>query len=252
MTDKFYFHIFIDNSTDLENPDHKLVKDIVKKLGPAIEPKAEKITLYYLQPDAGPAHFDVPKSDPKKLEEKIDSLNPGKKRVDFDQMAEFLKDTHFHKPRGKPHSIIYITNGAASLNYEKRLSKLIDETMVRVAARNGPTIQVGERLYRPCGITFVLFGEDQEAKSLLEGLDTVDSPTQKKLEECLKHGSDELYNKANDALKELQPDEKQYYCKKTLDIVDYVEVKDIEELDERKLEKIMLGAIDPNLDNVDA
>ncbi|KAK7978090.1 hypothetical protein PG988_005580 [Apiospora saccharicola] len=252
MADKFYFHIFIDNSTAMKETEHDLIKDIVKKLGPAIEPKAEKITLYYLQPDAGPSRFDVPNNDPEKLQEKVDSLNPGEKRIDFDQMAEFLKDTHLHKPRGKPHSIIYITNGAASLNYENKLSKLIDQTMVRVAARDGPTIRVGEMLYRPCGITFVLVGGDQEAKGLLEGLDTVDSPTQKNLEECLKHGSDELYNKANDVLNKLKPDEKQYYCKKTLDIVDFVEVKHIEELDERKLEKIMLGAIDPNLDDVDA
>lgn len=252
MAGKFDFHIFIDNSKDLAESDRQLVNGIVEKLGPAIEQKARTTTLYYLQPDAGPSSFDVPANDPVKLAEKVYSLTPGDNRDDFDQLVKSLKDVHLHKPHGLPQSNIYITNGDAPERYEERLSRLIDETMIRVAARGGNTIPVGTKQYRPCGVTFVQFGGNQKAKGLFERLDAVDGSVQKKFEECLKHGSDELYRHANEAYEKLGTKDKQYYCKKTLDIVDYVEIKSTTDLDERKLEKIMFGAIDPDRDEVNA
>lgn len=83
-------------------------------------------------------------------------------------------------------------------------------------------------------------------------MDAVDDSIQKKFEERLEDGSDELYKHAQAVYGKLNSEDKHKYCKATLDVVDYVEVKSIAELDERRLEKIMFGAIDPSLDEVDA
>ncbi|KAK7978089.1 hypothetical protein PG988_005579 [Apiospora saccharicola] len=140
-----------------------------------------------------------------------------------------------------PLGVIWITDGEVQMNKTEQLKHIIFKAMTRIITRDmalGSTKKPAEKSYRPFGISFVRIGGNEEAGTVFRHLD-----------DNLRHEFEEYLDTASTEVKGryLAEDDKEKYYAQCLDIVDYVELKRDEDA-EVKAQKIIFGALDPDLD----
>ncbi|KAK8039642.1 hypothetical protein PG993_008053 [Apiospora rasikravindrae] len=246
MADKLGFYFYVDSSV----PDDELniIKGVVQKVKPLIYARIGFESLHCAQPTfegnncakSGLLH------PPNQAFEHLTRSEDGNTLLN--QLYKDLKSCYTHSRMIRPRSFIYLTNGASLLAGHKTLKDEIVTTMFELAKRKHAPLP-----YREIGITFLQFGNVDGVQDLFESLDSdLQEPFEARLREEEKAGLDKGDGEAIKSYLSQTDDDKRkedYYNR--FDIVDYVRVNSVADVDKQMVNKIIFGAIDPKPDQVD-
>ncbi|KAK8134478.1 hypothetical protein PG984_006490 [Apiospora sp. TS-2023a] len=173
---------------------------------------------------------------------KIHEFSEASGEDNIDKVIDLLANQNISQSEVSPLGVIWITDGKLQVAATEKLKQIIFEAMIRIVKGHiptGPTKKPDEKSYRPYGISFVRIGGYEEADISFKHLD---DNLRVEFESYLE---DTVNTEVRDHY--LLEDNKETYYAQYLDIVDYVELKSDEDV-EVQAEKILFGAIDPDLD----
>ncbi|KAK8093978.1 hypothetical protein PG997_000663 [Apiospora hydei] len=238
MADDHGVWVYVDNSV----PDDELenIKAVVRKLKPRVDVKTGSHALRSADLHSQPGQL---RWLPLEAFEILKHVEDG--QVLLKTLYEDLEASYTHSGLSYPRSFVYLTNGASHVANKKSLKNQIITAMVKLAKRNPASLP-----YRRMGITFVQFGNVDGVQDLFDSLDNdLQEPFEARLKEEAKNESDKdaveavvSYFSQTDDVKRKED----YYQR--FDIVDYVRVNSVADVNDQMLKKIIMGAIDPNLD----
>ncbi|KAK8025016.1 hypothetical protein PG990_002839 [Apiospora arundinis] len=146
-------------------------------------------------------------------------------------LEEYLQDAPECRRR-----IIYFTNGRDLVNEQKELKAKILTAMARVACLQRQIQFLGP----PISIVFVQLGDNAGAQDLFEKLD---NGLMDEFEDRLKGDNDTSLRLCMSAQND---DEKARKYKNHYDIVDHVRLGSADDVDEQMIQKIVIGALNPD------
>ncbi|KAK8863073.1 hypothetical protein PGQ11_009308 [Apiospora arundinis] len=223
-TDKIDFNFFIDNTKTISLHELNTIKNIINKLKWEISKKAFGSRVHFLGPNGAD---DVARHMPDQTLQIVDGLFPrgvGQLLTPFYKvLEEYLQDV---PPR--PRSIIYFTNGYDLANGPDDQEKL--KAAILTAMFLGLQIR----------IMFVQVGNVAGAQDVFEKLD---NGLMDEFEDRLKNDNDTSLRLCMSAQND---GEKAHKYKNHYDIVDHVRLGSADDVDEQMIQKIVIGALNPN------
>lgn len=142
--------------------------------------------------------------------------------------------------------IVWITDGKVQVEEMQPLKHIIFKAMAGIVQRDflpGRPQEPDGKVYQQCGISFVRIGDKKKADCLFKHLD---DELRDEFGTYLAYGPDGNRQLTCNVLYKERDDREKFY-KQCLYIVDYVKLNTTEEV-ESKAEKILFGALDPDLD----